>query len=387
MTQNPSAPTNATDLVQMVQLMLRSGVISADQIFDTAPVEPSADADRLAHLVPGEPITVRDLVAKTKAMLKPSTARTYGSYLDLLVDGETNAQNPKYTIEGFGDRMAHHIVTSDLDVMLRFVGERAVRNAEARADVRRQVGRATRDSNGTGAKYNAVGAWRRLFNVAISDRHLLKGYNPADDLKKPPRTNTDRRPLPENEMRELWTVLGRTGNDPQLDAMIAEFIVITGARREGLLNLRVSDLDLKHGTVRLDEKFDKIVHQPVPDWFVDKLLKFAKARGAVMPDDKVFRLQASRDGTPGKPITSRRLDYAFGRVQANLEWADRKQVTAHLLRHHAIALIERHAGYQVANKFARHEPDSVTKRYGQATEAEVARAVIEIHGGTHPLAE
>lgn len=386
MNANPNPLGPSTDIVKMVQAMLAAGMISADQILNPQDTD-AVTADRLAHLVPGEPITVRELVVKTKKMMKDSTSRTYNTYLNLLADGVTDPADPTFSIEGLGDRYAHHIVTSDLEVVLRFVEQGAIRRAEARADVRRQAGRATRDSNGSGAKYNAVGAWRHLFEVAIADRHLAKGYNPATDLRKPPRSNTARRPLPAKEMAEMWTVLGQTGNDPELDLMIAEMIIITGARREGLLNLTISDLDRVNCTVRLDEKLGKIVRQPVPDWFVEKLHRFAEDRGASAPHDQVFRRRCRRDGGPGTPITSRRLDYCFGRVQASLEWADRKQVTAHVLRHHAVALIERHAGFQVANRFARHEPDSVTKRYGQATEEEVARAVIEVHGGRHPLVE
>lgn len=398
MNDHTAATANVSDLTQMVKMLLANGVISTADILSATAEHPQpalppqlahlqsgAEHDRLAHLVPGEPILIRDLVAKTRLVMKPSTARAYSTYLNVLVDGIANT-NPAKALEGLGDRWAHHITTSDLEVVLTHIHNRAIEHNNQRAAVRRDLGRATRDSNGHAARYNAIGAWRRLFTVAINDRHLLKGYNPAADLTKPPRGNTDRRPLPANEIEEMWMVLGRTGNDPELDLMIAETIVITGARREGLINLMISDLDCVHCTVRLDEKFDKIDRQPVPDWFVAKLLRFAQDRGAHASTDKVFRLRKGPDGDPGTPITSRRLDYAFGRVQATLEWADRKQVTAHTLRHHAIGLIERHAGFQVANKFARHEPDSVSKRYGQATVEEVARAVIEIHGGNNPLA-
>lgn len=83
-----------------------------------------------------------------------------------------------------------------------------------------------------------------------------------------------------------------------------------------------------------------------------------------------------------------RFDTLFGRLQAGAEWADRVGLCAHVLRHHAYALIERDAGgTRVAEKFARHRPDRLSLLYGQASTAEVALAIVELHGGTHPLVD
>jgi integrase len=185
-------------------------------------------------------------------------------------------------------------------------------------------------------------------------------------------------------MEDFWAVVKGTGNDPELDELVCQTILITGARREGLTNLVLRGIDRDECTVRLDEKFGKIVDQPVPDWFVERLWAFAVARGASKPTDQVFRLGPRRDGTMGKPITSRRLDNVFQRVQSMLAWADKQQVTAHTLRHHAIELVERHAGKQVPAGFARHEPGDTSGLYGRASREEVARAVVDLHGGHHP---
>lgn len=60
------------------------------------------------------------------------------------------------------------------------------------------------------------------------------------------------------------------------------------------------------------------------------------------------------------------------------------QVTARTLRHHAVTKVERHAGKAVATAFARHSPGDTNDIYTQASPAEVASAVVEIHGGDHP---
>lgn len=332
-------------------------------------------------MVPGEPITVRDLITKTKAGLKPSTLRAYGCYLDLLAEGY-DADGLSYP--GIGDMDAHKVLPSDLKTALAFVKQRALNTAAERATVRRSVGRAVRDSTGEGACYNAVGAWRRAFSIAVQDRHLARQFNPAQDLAKPKRAPGKRRPLKSDQMADFWAVVQGTGDDPELDSMMVETILISGARREGLFNLTLSSIDRDECTLRLDEKFDKVVYQPVPDWFAAKLYDFAVDRAAKVPGDAVFCYLPKASGVPGRPATSRRLDNLFGRIQSTLAWADRDQVTAHTLRHHAIGLVERHAGRQVATAFARHAPEDTNSLYGRASREEVAQAVVDLYGGDHP---
>jgi hypothetical protein len=56
--------------------------------------------------------------------------------------------------------------------------------------------------------------------------------------------------IKEVHLREMLELFGSTGDDPQLDLMIAWFILITGARQEGLLNLKLGRLDPDEWTVR-----------------------------------------------------------------------------------------------------------------------------------------
>ena len=387
-TFNPADGVGAMrEAMDYVKAMLDSGLIDASSLGLTTIVEQPATAPLREALVPGTPITVRDLVAKARVGLKESTHRTYGSYMKLLVEGYTDSLDKTLTHPGLGDEWAHEVLPSELEKMLAFVRRRALVHAERRAESRHDVGRAVRDSNGDGACYNAVGAWRRVFEVAVKDRHLAKQFNPAQEVKKPRRSTGNRRPLKYDQMNEFWSTVRSTGNDPELDWMICQTILISGARREGLLNLTLGWIDRDECTLKLDEKFDKKVDQPVPDWFAQLLHDFAVSRGAKHRNDQVFRLVQRADGSPGRPITSRRLDGLFQRVQSLLAWADRDQVTAHTLRHHAIGLVERHAGKQVSSAFARHDPEDTSSLYGRASREEVAQAVIQIHGGHHPWAE
>lgn len=192
-----------------------------------------------------------------------------------------------------------------------------------------------------------------MFKVAVDDRHLAKGMNPAADMVKPKRSDRRRMALEDEHFEQMVELIGSTGDDPQLDALVLKFIDITGARREGLLDLQVGGIDREECTVRLHEKFDTVFDQPVPDMFVDELLTFAAARRSAARTDSVFVKRTASGGFT--PMGRRRYDYIFtDRLQSSFTWADKLQVTAHTLRHHAIIRVERRYGRAVAQAFARH---------------------------------
>ena len=334
----------------------------------------------------GERILVADLVEKAVVSLTTNTKRTYEGYMRLLSDGDmtlTGADGKPW--KGLGTMWADEVLPSHLERALTVVDLRASARAEGRAVRREEVGRTVRRTDGKGARYNAIGAWRCLLEVAIKDRHLAEGMNPALKLKKPTRVKGGRRgALEEQHYSQMVHLLSATGDDPELDAMVVRFIDVTGARQEGLLNLHFEDIDRSECTVRLHEKFDSHVDQPVPDYFIDELIEFARRRGATKRGDQVFRKRLGLGRF--EDITPRRFNYIFcDRLQASFEWADRLQVTAHTLRHHATTKVERHASKAVSTAFARHSPGRDTNEiYTEASPREVARAVVEIHGGDHP---
>jgi integrase len=335
-------------------------------------------------LVPGDPITVRDLVGKALVKLEDtSSKRTYGTYLRLLRDGLAGPDPEKETYAGLGDRYWHEVLVSDLQKALEHVKARALATGKRQDEARAAVDRTVRKSDASGAVFNAVGAWRYLGQVAIDDRHLATGYCPAQRLKKPKRSKGGRTRLHPALLEQLRQFTASTGDDPELDDLIVTTILVSGARQEGLLNLTLSDLDQEECTIRLDEKFGKVVHQPVPDWLVRRLEDFARSRGASRYDDKVF-IKRPIGRRPAKPITPRRFNYIAGRIQAAFPWADKLGISGHALRHEAIKRVERVSSKAVAVAFARHEPGDTNDVYSKASREEVAAAVILLNGGDHP---
>mgnify|MGYP002778752401 CR=1 FL=1 len=365
-----------------VRQLVDAGLVTPEALGFQAPV---ATAGPAATLVPGERITIADLATKTLDGLKGGTKKTYRSYIRFLAEGWPLDVPPEEKVyPGLGDKWADEVLPSHLEEALRHIESRALDSAATRAANREAAGREARTSTASGAKYNAVGAWRRMFKVAVKDRHLAKAFDPSQEIAKPKRSDGTRMAFEQFQLDEVWAVATGTGDDPVLDEHILETILIAGARQEGILNLTLGGLDHVECTIRLDEKFGKVVHQPVPDWFVAKLHAFAVGRGATRPGDAVFRYHLG-GRRRGAPIGSRRFDYLFeDRIQARLAWADKEQVTGHTVRHHAITVVEREFSHAVSVAFARHEPEGVNGRYTVARPKEVAAAVIALYGGDHP---
>ena len=106
-------------------------------------------------------------------------------------------------------------------------------------------------------------------------------------------------------------------------------------------------------------------------------------RGTGDPNEQLLRY------ANGNPITHRRYDYIFGRVQAALGWARALQVSAHWLRHTTLTWVERNFGIGVARAYAGHADtgsDLTTTSYVKADITEVAAALAALTGEPHPLA-
>ncbi len=245
----------------------------------------------------------------------------------------------------------------------------------------------------TSAHENCVASLRAFFRAA--QRHGIRDDNPAANLVKPPRNPTLRRALDDTELAEVWQAVGKVSRDAELDLLLVRFLLISGARREGAVNLKVRDLDDRRSSLWLDEKFGKLREQPVPPSLLAELRRIAtERRGPSDPpstDSPVFRVRRKGPDGLGLPLTRRHFENLFAKVQAELAWP-RTPVTAHVLRHTAITAVERlpapYGGGAVAAAFAGHAPGSgsVTAGYTKATIAEVAGAVQLLSGETHPLA-
>lgn len=336
-----------------------------------------------AQRVPGQRVRVRDLVDHVLANSQKNSRRTRATYLHMLAAGTDVLVEGEY-FAGYGDRWIDELTKSDLDLWLKYVHAAAMEHIESRVQLREEVGRQPRHTDGQGALRNAVNAARHLFNTAVADHNLHETLNPARKLAIPKQNKLARGHLEDDRLLEVLTYACSTGDDPDLDMALLDFLTITGARREGCVNLVLRGLDHEESAVLLIEKDNSRVWQPVPVGLTVALEEFARRRGAGEPGDAVFRKRA-RGSRVGKPITVRRFDNLFtDRIQAAFPWADKEQVTAHVIRHTAVVRVERLHGSAVAQAYARHLPDKVTDIYARASQREVAKVVRELYSPDTP---
>ncbi|GGN90676.1 hypothetical protein GCM10011610_49970 [Nocardia rhizosphaerihabitans] len=167
----------------------------------------------------------------------------------------------------------------------------------------------------------------------------------------------------------------------ELDALILRFHLETACRRGGALALRPQDLDRDQCLVFLREKGGSDRWQPVSPTLMRHLNDHATDRGAPF-SGQLLRYRH------GRPITTRRYDYIWGRISESLPWVATQGVTAHWLRHTTLTWVERTFSYAVARAFAGHRGKSsgTTDTYVKSHLQEVAAALAVLTGEPHPLA-
>lgn len=277
---------------------------------------------------------VRDLMPRVIAMCPPKSLPTYGVGFRRLT-------------AAFGDTPIASITTVDLEALRdrvqREVGVQRVASARERGKALRSY---DPDAHGRGAAENLVRSARFYFRVAVNDQ--LISHSPALGVAVPQRSKAPERPLTHEELSDLFYVAAHTGDDPTLDRLLVLFLRHTACRREGCLNLVLNNLDHRQRRVTLSEKNGQTRVLPLAPWLLRELTAFATERGAVARHDPVFRY------LDGHPLTKRRFNTLFDRLDGHTNWSDPLDVGAHWLRHTTLSDIAAVAGDRVAEEYAGH---------------------------------
>ncbi len=250
-------------------------------------------------------------------------------------------------VDALGERRLDQITTDDLaELRDRIRADVADAKVARAARTGRLLVSGDPDAHGHGAAENFVRAARFLFKLAV-DRRLIT-HSPAAAVKVPTRPPAPERPLTPCELEEFALVACTTGNDPLLDGLIFEFHRKTAARREGALNLRICDLDARNGAVTLTEKFGRTRRLPLDADLVARLCTFAESRGATQPADRVFRSRS------GNPISRKRYEYLYNRLDARTSWSGMLDVGIHWVRHTTLDDVRTVADERTAHTYAGH---------------------------------
>jgi site-specific recombinase XerD len=247
----------------------------------------------------------------------------------------------------FGDHELADVSVLELralrDEIERSTGDHIVTRAVARG---RELHSYDARAFGQGAASNFVMAVRFLFRYAVDAGWV--DASPATSLETPDRHPTLRRPLLPEELEEIWHVATTTGMDPELDEHLLTFLRHTAARRQGCINLRVGHVQPQRGRVILTEKYGHSRVLPFDARIGEALLDFATSRGSVHPVDPVFRYRS------GAPLTRRRFNSLFDRIDRHTDFTEALDVSAHWIRHTTLADIAAASDIRVAETFAGH---------------------------------
>ncbi|MEW2475456.1 site-specific integrase [Micromonospora gifhornensis] len=311
-------------------------------------------ADLQAEPGPGLP-TLAEYLPQVVAAAGPGTRRTYGTYWQRMA-------------AVWGDRPLDAVAASDIEALQR----QAAATARSRRNSR----------SGRHAGELVIAAARAIYNRAIADGLIDPAASPAHRVVKPRRLPSTRRALTPDEMEEINLAARTSGNDVILDALALRLHTETACRRGGALGLRLADLDTGRGLVRLTEKGATLRWQPITLDLAAHLDDHARARGAILPTDRLLRYRN------GRPITSRRYDHLWKRIGEQLPWVAAQGISTHWLRHTTLTWVERHYGYGIARAYAGHTDSTgpATTTYIKADLQAVATALAAMTGQPHPLA-
>lgn len=402
-------------------------VTAGDSAKNVAPLDPTllaAIAQQLGRPVDdvaavlgasaGAP-TVADAVEKYLARQTERTRTTYSTALRRIVHGYgpfcdqrceacldraydytcrcncAACTSSRITIPALGTtRVSKQVLTTDLVADLAAVSYRhAIKKGILDNRARAALGKPPKRADGHNSAESAVAAMRSFFRS-------VAGYcdpQAARDVAKPRRDPREKRPMRPSELVELHLVTATGGDDPELDVLLVDTGIATGARIEGLERLTVGQLHRSTQIIDMYDKGKRTVEMPVSGELIDRLLAQAKQRGGDIcnptskdyrPDAPVFWSKRGKDGTPRK-MSGRRFDTLAGRWQRTLDWAMDEQLGFHHLRHTMGAILASNAGPQYKKRYLRHADTTVTDMYGRCTLADFARAMACLLEFEHPL--
>jgi len=304
------------------------------------------DLERIATTLMASPVPLLgDFADEAGRLLSGRTLDTYRHHIDRLV-------------RELGDRRLDNISLLDLEHLAAGVRRDALTSHDAR--------------HGYGAQESFVNATRFVFACAVKAGHLRE--SPASGLSRPRRRRSPRRALSADELQMILDAVLATSRDPELDVLILAFARETACRREGILNLRIGDLQPAPSVI-LYEKFDEQREIPVSAPLLSALRCHAAQRAETC--QRVFHY------LNGHCLTDRRFDTIFSRVGEHLPWARSLGVSLHWIRYSTLTDIRMTSGERVAAAYAGHGDGAagVTGIYTRATFAELQAAHNRLFGG------
>ncbi|SDO03451.1 Site-specific recombinase XerC [Klenkia soli] len=368
--------------------------------------------------------TIRTAVADATAAMRrelPASLKTWGPYLQVLVDGLPDLCPCPCTTCSTGAcpcAAGQHADTctvpddhrdlacsdryrgaADLDVTAVtrqtiaegawWLQRRGLKRTVARNAARLATGRQLLHADGRGAHEQFIQACRWMFTWLVDENRT--SANPALKVKLLPRQEAAARSLSTEEFMEVYDVAVSTGQDAILDGLILRHLVIQGVRRGALLGLTCGGLEVESRQIGYwDQKKKTWRKRPTTSTHMADLLGHAVARGPRVAAPAGATEVERRHGIPNltdadpvfygrpedtfdaegnfvsrtvHPITRKRIERLFTRVRRHLPWTERVELRPHDIRHTSARIIYRAADQQMAKLHLAHDGGSTTDHY------------------------
>ena len=285
----------------------------------------------------------------------------------------------KRLVKQYGDKLITEIDTDIIESLAEEAQESA-RQTHEKTNRKRIASGLPRIEHTGLRSYNAsIDAVSVILEFALRKKYIKS--NPAHQVKKAAKRVSTRQALTHEQLEEVLQVAISGGNDPVLDYLMIWTLAETAARRAGLINLQLGDIEVNSGSalLRLYEKGSKEREQPITLELSAALLDFAANRGSSSPDDPVFHYLPNSKGFAA-PLTAKRFETLWKRIRTELPWAAKKGVSSHWVRHTTITWIDRAFNPTIAQAFAGHAPASTTAGYSKTSPEEIAAAHAALTG-------
>lgn len=264
----------------------------------------------------------------------------------------------------------------DLAALVRFCDARAIATWAALDSQHVRVFAAESHAKGLGPRsiQRRLSAVRSFFRFLLRER--IAKSNPAEGVRAPKSPRRLPRTLDPDQMARLLELPGN-GAFVARDRAVMELFYSSGLRLAELVNLDLSDLDLKDRTVRVLGKGRKTRIVPVGRPAGEALARWISERGSVARSDTM----ALFVGRTGRRLGARAVQLRIA------HWARRRglplRVHPHVFRHSfASHLLESSGNLRGVQELLGHADISTTQIYTHLDFQHLAR----IYDATHPRA-
>ncbi len=212
---------------------------------------------------------------------------------------------------------------------------------------------------------------------------LRKGYISFNPLSGHRPLKTDRKvevPFSQEEMRELFSAWpeGESGFESLRDRVIVELFYSTGIRRAELIGLRVSDLDMESGTLKVLGKRNKERMIPVLSGVLPQIGAYLAAREEAFPEsDSPFLFLSASGNKIYETLVYRIITKWLGTV------SEKVKKSPHILRHtFATHMLNQGADMNSVKELLGHASLASTQVYTHNT----YKKLKSIYNQAHPRA-